>query len=472
LRHLVRTQLARMTFATKMQSEKMRVALTSVVAAVFLTSIKVLVGWSTGSLGILSEAMHSALDLGAALMTYVAVRFSDKPPDDDHAYGHGKIENISAFMQTGILVLTCFFIIKAAVTRLVVGETQIEITVWSFGVLIFSIMVDYTRSRALLRVAKKYRSQALEADALHFSTDIWSSLVVVFGLAFAFFGFQEGDSMAAIGVACFVLWVSAKLLKQTIGALTDTFPKDIAVKIEKLIGETDGVQSFRHLRIRQSGSKIFIDMYVMIKRTVPFELAHNVATEVENRIFEIVPNADAVIHMEPFESEDESIIDKIRMVVVEEGLACHNVRAQKVDGRYYVDFHLECDPYPRFSEAHEVASLIEKKLMRKIPQIKNVKTHIEDARDKELDAQNVTEVRPDLISGVRAIASTHPEIRECNDLIVLQHQSQIKILMNCVIDPQLSLDDVHSIMTAFEFDIYKHLPEVKSVVIHPEITTH
>lgn len=441
----------------------------SVVAAVFLTTAKLVVGLSTDSLGILSEAAHSGLDLGAALLTYIAVRISDKPPDEEHSYGHGKIENVAAFMQTGILIVTCFFIIKVAIDRLLDSSIAVEVNVWSFAVLIVSVVIDFTRSRALMRVARKYRSQALEADALHFTTDIWSSMVVVIGLIGTSWGFPQGDSLAAIGVAAFVLFVSGRLLKRTIDSLTDVVPRDIALKAEAVLAAHEGVHSHGHLRVRQSGSKVFIDTAVRIKRTYPFDKAHHVADEIEDRIARLVPNADIVIHMEPEETDDESIIDKIRMIVLQEGLACHNVRAQKIKDRYVVDFHLECDPYPTFAEAHAVSSRIEARLMEKIPEILDVKTHIEDARDRVLDAVDITEQSEELIVAVRAAAQFETGVQRCADFVVLQIGDSKKVLMNCVIAPHLSLDEVHTITTSLENRIYESVPDVRSVVIHPEI---
>jgi cation diffusion facilitator family transporter len=452
-----------------MQIEKTRVAMVSVVAAIFLTATKLIVGLTTDSLGILSEAAHSALDLGAALLTYIAVRISDKPPDEEHSYGHGKIENVAAFMQTGILIVTCFFIIKAAIDRLYNPSATVQVNVWSYTVLIVSVAVDFTRSRALTRVARKYRSQALEADALHFSTDIWSSMVVIIGLIGTSWGFPQGDSLAAIGVAAFVLFISSRLLKRTIDSLTDVAPRDIALKAESVLAAHEGVHSHGHLRVRQSGSKVFIDTAVRIKRTYPFDKAHHVADEIEDRIARLVPNADIVIHMEPEETEDESIIDKIRMIVIQEGLACHNVRAQKIRNGYVVDFHLECDPYPTFAEAHAVSSRIEARLMEKIPEILDVKTHIEDARDRVLEAVDITDRSEELIVAVRAAAQLEAGVQGCTDFVVLKIGDTKKVLMNCVIAPHLSLDEVHTITTSLENRIYESVPEVRSVVIHPEI---
>lgn len=452
-----------------MHSDKMRVALTSVLAAIFLTGMKLAAGLATGSLGILSEAAHSALDLGAALLTYVAVRISDKPADDDHSYGHGKVENISALLQTGLLILTCFFIIRAAVERLMSGDVQVEVNVWSFVVIIVSIIVDYSRSRALARIAKTYRSQALEADALHFSSDIWSSSVVIIGLISTALGFHQGDSLAAIGVALFVLVISGKLLKETIDALTDSMPKDIEQRIRTALVSLDGIERYRHLRVRQSGSKVFVDMYIDVKRTVPFEMAHHVADAVETRIHEIVPNADVIIHMEPQETDDESIIDKIRMIVVQEGLACHNVRAQRVTNGYFVDFHLECESHQRFDEAHEASSRIESRLMEKIPEIKDVKVHIEDARDRVVQAFDITDQSKPLIAAVRAIAADTQPVLACSDFIVMDIGGHKKMMLNCVVPGDLSLDEVHAITTRLENRIHRNIPEISSIVIHPEL---
>ena len=209
-----------------MVKEKKRVALISVFAAIFLTGSKLVIGIITGSLGILSEALHSALDLVAAVITYFSVSVSDKPADKNHHYGHGKVENFSAFLETILLLITCTWIIYEAINRLVNGNTHIEISIWSYIVIISSIIIDVNRSRMLSRVAKKHNSQALEADALHFSTDIWSSAVVLFGLICANFGFFAADSIAALVVALIVLFVSYKLGKKAVDVLLDKAPAE------------------------------------------------------------------------------------------------------------------------------------------------------------------------------------------------------------------------------------------------------
>jgi len=215
-----------------MGQEKRRVALSSVLCAVFLTTLKIVVGVMTNSLGILAEAAHSGLDFVAAFITFVAVRKSDKPADEGHPYGHGKIENLSALVETLLLLLTCAWIAVEAVKRLLNPSVEVDASGWAFLVMAISIVVDYSRSRALLRTARKYNSQALEADALHFTTDIWSSSIVIFGLACveiaqawpALNFLYQADALAALGVAGIAVHVSLQLGKECMAGLTDKAP--------------------------------------------------------------------------------------------------------------------------------------------------------------------------------------------------------------------------------------------------------
>jgi len=282
-----------------MKNEKNKVALLSVFAAVFLTSFKLIIGLLTGSLGILSEALHSALDLVAALITYISVRISDKPADQDHHFGHGKIENLSAFLETILLLITCFWIISEASQRLISGQTHIEVTIWSFIVVISSIIVDFTRSRALSRVAKKYNSQALEADAMHFSTDIWSSSVVLLGLICAKFGFYFADSIAALMVGLIVIYVSYKLGRRSIDVLLDKAPLSTYAYIEKAIKNITEISHFHDIKIRTAGADTFVEVNIHVKPELNIKEAHSIAHKAEQEILKIVERCEVHIHIEP-----------------------------------------------------------------------------------------------------------------------------------------------------------------------------
>lgn len=282
-----------------MVKEKKRVALLSVFAAIFLTGFKLVIGVLTGSLGILSEALHSGLDLVAAVITYFSVRISDKPADINHNYGHGKIENFSAFIETILLLITCAWIIKEAINRLVTGNTHIEVNVWSFVVVISSIIIDFTRSRALYRVAKKHNSQALEADALHFSTDIWSSAVVLFGLICANFGFFFADSVAALVVAIIVLYVSFRLGKKAIDVLLDKAPKDTINKVQQTLTTFPEVKHFHSLKVRTAGADTFIKFNIHLEPDLSLQQVHETCNKIEKELNNVIIRSEVYIHAEP-----------------------------------------------------------------------------------------------------------------------------------------------------------------------------
>lgn len=279
--------------------EKQSAALGSLVAAVGLTAFKIVVGVWTGSLGIMAEAAHSGLDLVAAGLTFLAVRFSGRPADRTHLYGHGKIENLSALAETLLLLLTCVWIVWEAVRRLRFHETQVAVNVWSLVVMLTSIAIDASRSRVLARAAKKYRSQALEADALHFQTDVWGSAVVIVGLLSVKLGLWWGDAVAALGVSAVVVWVSVRLGRRTVDALLDTAPEGMEQRIAAAVQAVDGVRDCHHVRLRYSGPVLFIDLHVLVDGGQTLAEAHRLTETIEAAIQEIAPQADVTVHPEP-----------------------------------------------------------------------------------------------------------------------------------------------------------------------------
>ena len=290
------------------ETEKRQAAQNSVFAAIFLTSLKIVVGLLTNSLGILAEAAHSGLDLVAALVTFFAVRLSDKPADQQHRYGHGKIENISALIETLLLLITSVWIIYEALNRLFGAEVEVDASIWAFLVMGISIAVDYTRSRMLLRTAKKHNSQALEADALHFSTDIWSSSVVIAGLIGVSIGravpglawLGHADAVAAMIVAFIVIFVSAQMGKRSILALIDTAPDGLSDQIKQTIDAIPGVTNCHRVRMRASGPQLFVDVHVFLAGDQSLRSAHDIMLKIEETVKQMVPGADVLVHPDPY----------------------------------------------------------------------------------------------------------------------------------------------------------------------------
>lgn len=289
------------------EREKQGAARSSLLAAVGLTAFKILVGVLTNSLGILAEAAHSGLDLVAALMTFLAVRYSGRPPDRSHLYGHGKIENLSALAETLLLLVTCAWIVREAIHRLTTNRIDVQVTWWSYGVMVTSIAIDVSRSRVLAWAAKKYNSQALEADALHFQTDVWSSAVVILGLVAVQLGSRPGleflrsaDAVAALGVSVLVTWVSVQLGRRTIDALLDTAPAGMEDRIAATVEAVQGVRNCHQVRIRYSGPRMFIDLHVLVDGQQTLAQAHGLTETIEQAILQVVPDADVTVHPEPF----------------------------------------------------------------------------------------------------------------------------------------------------------------------------
>jgi cation diffusion facilitator family transporter len=294
-------------FLINREREKRNAALTSVVAAIGLTAIKIIVGMFTGSLGILAEAAHSGLDLVAAIMTLLAIRISDRPADPEHNYGHGKVENLSALFETLLLLGTCVWIIYEAVQRLFFKPVELDVSIWAFIIMAISIVVDISRSRVLNRVAKKYKSQALEADGLHFSTDIWSSSVVIVGLFcvklsewFPKLEFlHHADAVAALAVAMIVVLVSVRLGIRTITALLDTAPKGLKEKVTGEVESIEGVVDCHNVRIRRSGAKVFLDVHILVDGGKSLQEVHDLTEKIENKIEQSIPDVDVTVHPEP-----------------------------------------------------------------------------------------------------------------------------------------------------------------------------
>lgn len=450
------------------QREKLSVALSSIAGAVLITGLKIVVGVMTGSLGILAEAAHSALDFIAAIITFFAVKISGRPADKTHAYGHGKVENVSALAETLLLLATCVWIIYEAVERLTGKAVHVEVSFWSFFVMIVSIVVDYSRSKALYRVAKKFNSQALEADALHFKTDIWSSSVVLLGLSLTMLQVPIADSIAALIVAVIVVFVSLELGKRTLDDLMDKAPRGMEESIRRIVTSVPGIYFADKIRVRSVGAKNFIDLTVHISRTTPFAIAHDLVHQAEVALQAEYTDTDIIIHPEPVETPDETLIDKVKLLLSRERLTAHDVQVFLVDGKYQIDFQLEFVPNEKFIHAHERVSELEMLIKQEIPNVQTVIIHIEESRENITVSRNVTPNALKLSKEITAMAMSNAELIDCQILSVLESNGDYRVSLACTVDKAHSLEHVHEISTAIENKILVEFPFIKEVTIHAE----
>jgi cation diffusion facilitator family transporter len=459
------------------QLEKTSVALNSVYAAVAITSLKIVVGVSTGSLGILSEAAHSGLDLVAAAITYLSVRVSDKPADADHQYGHGKVENFSAFIETGLLLLTCIWIVYEATKRLFFHSVEVEPSLWAFIVMGVSMVVDFWRSRKLQRIADRYESQALLADALHFKTDIWSSAVVILGLALVLAGrtfsvpwLLKADPVAALAVACIVVYVSWRLARQTIDALLDGAPAGVRSQIIREVSRVNGVMEIDRVRIRRGGSKYFADIAVAMSRNVTFQKSEQVANEVASGIRELLPGADVVVNATARASHEESLFDRIRAVATRNNLNVHDISIQDISGMLHVEQHVELDERMVLKDAHDRVTRLETEMRLEVPEISNIMTHIE-SEPATIETSDGLVAAPSFEHRIQSVTGGFPEVVDTHDLIFKRVAGRLYLSLHCTMKDDLPLAKVHDIQTAMESKFRQQVPELFRVLIHPEPLT-
>jgi len=462
--------------------EKRLVAASSVAAAVFLTTSKLVIGLMTGSLGILAEAAHSALDLVAAAITLLAVRVSDRPADETHPYGHGKVENLSALVETFLLLATCAWILYEGSRRLFFVTVEIDPSLWAFLTMAVSIVIDFSRSRALARVARKYHSQALEADALHFSTDIWSSAVVILGLGLVRYGEATGaksiltraDAAAAILVALIVVWVSVRLGRRTIDALLDGAPRGLAERFAEVLSGIREVRRVSRMRVRSVGSQVFVDLNVEVPRHLSFEESHAVARRAMEALRTVSPNADVVVHTSPL-IEHEGILERIQSVAAGAHAPVHNITTHWTERGLWIDLDLEVDPELSFETAHLRATDLEARLRAELgageasTPVADVHVHIEPRAEvltpgSELPAAEAAEYG----RRIQAICGGIRHTSGCQDIELHGMEGTWYLSLHLLVDKQRPMSEVHGIAEELESRLRIEFPQLGRIVIHAE----
>ncbi len=477
---------------------KRSAAIFSVVAAGAVTILKLLTGLLTGSLGMLSEAAHSAIDLIASAITLFSVQVADRPADEDHNYGHGKAESLAAFVETFIMLGSCIWIVVEAIQRIFFHQhLALRPSLWPFVVLLVSIGVDFTRSRTLGRVARLHRSDALFADSIHFATDMWASLAVMVGLAATFAGerfslprLEYADPIAAIAVAGVILRVSWRLARQTVDALLDATPtadpssdqsqakEDLRNNLIHDLKAIPGVLSVDRLRTRRSGADYFADITLGMPRNLTFQRSEQLTKAATEAVQRHLPGADVVIHTVPTASLGESVYDRIRAVAALRNLAIHEITVQHIDGGLHVEQHLEVDETMPLRQAHALVTDLEAEMRREVPAIASILTHIESEpatieRPASLERDRELEVR------LRRVAAGFPEILDIHEVFVTRRRiratdgtkGHIQVTCHCTLPDDLPMARVHSVITALEGAFKLDAPEVDRLLIHPEPAT-
>ena len=460
-------------------------ALGSIGSALILVGLKVFLAVATGSLGVLSEALHSGLDLIAAILTWLSVRVSDRPADSGHTYGHGKFENFSAFVETGLLLATSVYIIVEAFVRLLYKRVHLQPSALAIVILGLAMCIDLVRSRALARVAREYPSEALEADALHFSTDVWSTFVVILGMGAVWLGqhsgvawLQKADPIAALVVAAIVIWVGSRLGKRTLDALLDAAPAGLQEHVAMAVEGLEGVISTERVRVRRAGNKHFVDVTISVPRSASFEQVHAISDAVERRVGEIVP-ADVMVHMEPRAAAGEHLFDAIRVIAARRASPCtkfpptsstdgclsrciwkstnnsacgKRIAAPPNSKRKSANF----PAWPRLQTAPHAKVNIH---------IEPLGTHIASVDGQRGEMTGLGRAIEDYIN---TLPREFHELVDCHEVHVRQVEHKILVSCHCAMDGALPITQIHDVTGALEDRVKEKFPQIARVTIHPE----
>jgi len=466
-------------------SEKIKVAITSIVASIVLTIIKLVVGASTNSLGILSEAMHSGLDVIAALMTFYAIRMAMRPPDLRYTYGYAKYESLTSLAEIILLFAVAGWVFYEGIERIFFKTVHPEITFISLGIMFVSIGIDFGRSRALNKIAKKYGSQALEADALHFKADMITSSIVVGGLlAVLFLNIPNADAYAAIIVAGMIIYTSLGLGRRTIDVLLDKAPKGVYAHVVESVTGLEGVNKAHDIRVRQVGPEIFVDMRIEVPRTHTHSKAHEVATAVEERVRRVVPNADVMVHVDAIEGADETIMDRVRLVASEtEGIknvhstylsSMISLEKEVLDskkGSLHLYLDVQMDGNLDLKKAHDIIDKFEKDVKDKISEIRNITTHIETESNENIPVRTEKVIDKPHAEKIRNLALSIQGVTECKDIGSIIVNDELHITMTIKITPRenniITVEDAHRIATSVQNLIMSRMGASR-VIVHTE----
>src|SRR5271169_1250564 len=449
---------------------KEQAALGSIAASAGLTLAKAVIGFLTGSLAILSEAGHSLLDLSATMLTYFALRMSGKPADAEHQYGHGKIESVTALAETALLFLLSGVVIFEAVQRLVDARAEaVKATAAAFAVIAISIVVDFFRARTLRRIAKQTFSEALEADALHFGSDMWSSIAVLIGLGGVAAGYPWADATAAIVVAVFICIAGYRLGRRTIDTLTDTAPAGVRERVTAIARQVSGVVAVERVRARPAGAVLFVELGVAVSRTLPLDRVTTIKEQLIRAIRAEMPAAEVTITTEALALDNETVREKVMVIARDMGLAVHHVAVQAIEGNLSVSADLEVEGTQHLTAAHETASRLEEAVRHELGPNVEVETHIEPLPADILAGRDATSARLDEVrEALSLLAAEIPQLGEVHDVRVRETADGEIVNFHCSVDPALSVSAVHDLVDALERRLRRRFPTIKRVIGHAE----
>ncbi|MDE2363897.1 MAG: cation diffusion facilitator family transporter [Hyphomicrobiales bacterium] len=454
-------------------ARKETAALASIAASAAIAIGKLVAGLLSGSLALLSEAGHATVDTGATILTWLAVRASGKPADEEHHYGHGKYESLAALVETGLLFALTAFVVIEAVRRLATHDANVEPKAIAFIVLIASIVIDLVRWRSLSKVARETKSDALAADALHFSSDLVASTLVLAGLAGTWLGYPQADAFAAFGVAAFVAIAGYRLGRRTVDSLLDRAPEGAATRIRAAVMTVPGVASVDFVKLRPAGAQVLGEIGVGVARTLPMERVAAIAENVARAIKDAEPDADITLTTAPLTLDNETALERVLLAAARQRRAVHHVTLQEIDGRRSVSLDLELDASMPHVAAHDAATRLEAAVRDELGPDTEVETHIEPLETRELAGQDapgvvVASIEADL----KAAAAAGDVVREVHNVRVRETVAGLVVNYHCRVNPALTVSAVHDAVDDVDRRVKLGRSDICRVVGHAEPLAH
>lgn len=452
-----------------MSNIKEEAAFNSILASAGLAIGKFVAAFITGSLGLLSDALHALLDVGATIMTYFAVRIGSKPADDNHPYGHGKIEAVAALIETGLLFGVATYVAIEAIGRLSSGTHEIVTSKIAYAILLISIVVDIVRSRSLLKIAKETKSEALAADALHFQSDLVSSALVLLGLIAANFGYPQGDTIAAIGVSVFISIAGYRLGKRTVDTLMDAVPAELTAEIRKIAANVDGVAELDTVRVRAVGQEVFAEIAIFVARTLPLDRITAIKDDVVAAVRKIHPDASVIVSTAPKTLDDETILERILHVAAVAKQPVHHITVQRINGRLSVSLDMEVDGRFTVEEGHRLATSLEDAVARELGDGIEIETHLEPLEVRALNGVDLppADIRP-IELALMELAAAEGSLSSIHDVRARNTQAGVVVNYHCNVPAQMHVLEMHNRIDAVERAVRERFPSIARVFGHAE----
>lgn len=449
-------------------SYKKKVALFSLLLSIFLVITKIAIAYFTNSIGVFSEALNNSLDIVTVLITYIAIRISTRPADKDHTYGHGKYENLSAFLEIIIISALSFFIIYKSIQRIVYRNFVLNLNWYVFLILIISIALNIIRVFYIGKAAIRYNSFAFKADFLNYTSDIISSTIVVIGLLVANTGFYLADPIASIIVSIIVLIFSSRLLISTVRNLMDYIPREITDRVMEILKEVPEVKSVNKLKIHEVGNIKFINLEICLKSNLYLSQVERIKEKIKNKIRINIQGSEIILETKSLPSKD-NIEAYVKEIILNQLYVkdIHNIFIYNVDNQIDISIHVELNKYLKLEETEKLTKVTEEKIKEKIWNIRSIYIHIEDSRSGE-SWNDITKKSERLITKIKKEISLYVNPQTCHNFTILEKEGLYNLAFHCRLEKSLDVKEAHSIITKIEDNIKRKFENISEISIHVE----